>query len=105
MIDELHDCLSQEFHGGAYKWIDDNFNDAWSKSVDRFESAIVLSHQTGDSKLFQVELNYYRTSTLDFFRRYKQVNKEAGTQTFLEQLAKRKEAKQMKLNLEPYSEV
>lgn len=86
MIRELHECLAEEFHGGAFAWADRTFDDAWTKAVNRFEAAMVVAFKQGDFELFQTELTFYKTKTLDLFNRYKEFNSKADVATYLENL-------------------
>lgn len=78
--------MKSEYHGGAFAWADQNYDQGWTKSINRFESAMVLSLKTGDFHLFQLELNYYKNRVLDYFNEYKQYNKKAARDSFLNKI-------------------
>jgi hypothetical protein len=86
MIDEMQEALKFEWQGGAFQWADETFDNAWTHAVDRFEAAINLAVKTNDAELFNLELKFYKSKTLDLFDRYKKLNTKADIDTYLEQL-------------------
>lgn len=40
-IDQINAKIAERYQPGAYQWIDDHMNNAWTKATDRFEKAIM----------------------------------------------------------------
>lgn len=83
IIRAIESELKFEYMGDAIVWCDENFHGAWSASLNRFESSLVLAIERKDYMTAKIEGDFYKNTILDLLSKYK-INKNINdTESFL----------------------
>jgi hypothetical protein len=86
IIREIECSIKLEYLGGAIKWCDDNFDHAWSKSIDRFDLALSAFQNKSHYVNLEEEAGFYKNSVMDLLSKYKASKKQEDTCEFLKTL-------------------
>lgn len=82
VIEEIHNELGKHYEGDCIRWVDENFDNAWSKLLDQFD-AILL---TKDRMKINVFCGMYRTQVLGYIDAFKKQKALAKSSDFLAHL-------------------
>jgi hypothetical protein len=69
------------------KWADSKLDNAYTKVLDRFYSAVLAVNKTKDRSLIEKELKLYQDSMIRLISKYRSENKISSTYAFLESIA------------------
>jgi hypothetical protein len=86
LFNEIEAELKLEYVGGAIKWADENYLNAWSNAITRFESAVTRAIEYGNFDLVKSESELYKNTILGLIRQYKQAKAMGEQESFLESL-------------------
>lgn len=83
LLNLIHAELAAEYIPTAIRWCDHKFDNAWSKAIDRFDSALSVAIARGDYQLAKVEGGFYKATLLDLIRKFKTAHQMKETESFL----------------------
>lgn len=86
LINTIESELKQEYVGGAIKWCDEKFDNAWSKALDRFDKALAIAIDRQEYALAKMEGEFYKATILDLLRKFKTAKQIKDSDAFLESL-------------------
>ena len=88
MITEIENELACEYIGGAINWADENYKNAWSDAMLKFDEALSYSLKTGVDHHAQKAGQLYKKTVLDLLKKYKKAKKLDETKEFLKSVQK-----------------
>lgn len=71
ITEEIENELSIVYMPNAIQYIDNNFDNAWSKALDRFDHALKIGIETNNHELLILEGNIYKETILKLIDQYK----------------------------------
>lgn len=71
---------------GAMKWIDENYDEAWSKAMDRFDLALAEAIRTKNAEKAKMEAQIYKASIEGFIETFKRAKGEERTLNLFDRL-------------------
>ena len=83
LINTIESELAMEYWPGAIAWCDENFGEAWSNAIERFEKSLSSSLDRNDFNLIAREKEIYMRTILDLMRKYKAYKKIDDIDSFL----------------------
>lgn len=86
IIEKIETEIGHQYLPGAIQWIDDKHGNAWSKAMDRFDSAL----STGDPQKMKVEGEVYKMTCIALLRIYKTEVDYLKQNEFFDELEKSK---------------
>lgn len=87
LLREIDAELQLEYQVGAFEWIDQNFNNAWTKESETFSRALERSIERGEPETGERQSRIYKQKTLAWLREYKLKHHIDNAKTFLDGLA------------------
>lgn len=89
LIHKIESELKLYYQSGAIKYIDENFDGAWSKEIDKFEQALA----SGDQEKIEAQSEIYKGNILKFIDLYKRKTNKGRAGRFLDELKNKAAAK------------
>lgn len=86
MIREIECEISNDYLPGAIKWVDNNYESAWSNAIERFDSALKSMSYQGDYSFLKREGEIYKNTVLELIKKYKQEKQTKEVQMFLQSI-------------------
>jgi hypothetical protein len=86
LIRTIESEIKTEYLPGAIQWADENFDDAWSMALNRFDASLTLAIERKDYSTAQIEGDFYRATILDLLRKYKTHHKIKEVSSFLDSI-------------------
>lgn len=87
VITAINSELAPKYQPGAYQWIDDTYQNAWSTEVDFYDDALTAY---GDKRISKLDLteasNRYKNFMIKMFREYREAKQIDHKKSFLESL-------------------
>jgi hypothetical protein len=78
--------INEEYMDGAIAWVDKNFNNGWSNTINQFESEVVEAWKKNDEAALNRACNTYKLNLINYARMYKESQKIDEVQIFLSYL-------------------
>jgi hypothetical protein len=76
--------IKTEYIGGAIRWADEKFNNAWSNAISEFETAIVRAGERHDFANLKIAADRYRDTVVALLRKYKNFCQVSEADAFLD---------------------
>jgi hypothetical protein len=86
VINAIESEIGLEYLGGAIAWADSKYNNKWSDSMARFETALNTYLQNRNENYIKSETYLYKQNCLDMLREYKREKKLDDTRSFLDSI-------------------
>lgn len=80
--------IRTEYIGGAIQWADQNFDNAWSKALTRFDKALGVAIDRQDYTLAKVEADFYKITVVELLKKYKAAKAIDDKEAFLASIRK-----------------
>lgn len=71
LIESTEKEIEMQYIGGAIKWVDEKYDSAWSKAMDKFEMALVKAKVSKNLEPAKTAAIEYKNKCLGFISDYK----------------------------------
>lgn len=93
LIEQIESEIEMKYIGGAIEWADSEFNNAWSKAMDRFQDALNEAVIHDDFEKYQksimIEAENYKKTCLALIAKYREERNKLAVRDLFEGLAKK----------------
>jgi len=89
IIEEVESSIESRYIPGAIRWADETFDNAWSKAIDSFQSAL----DSGDVAAMMRESEIYKSTCLKLIGGYRQHHGDKRASSIFVRLENEQKAK------------